>query len=183
MIEINLLPWRYKKRRQARRNKAIAVTTGVLLGILAWVIIHISLSSYLNRLRENTSFLRNEIEKTQITADQINQLKNSYDRLMRRNLFLQKFQNKQKNSDNAVKEIVSLQTLPIKLSAISHEENLLTMVGETDSLSHLRLLANAINQANYLSHARLKELHQSLEFNTIHFILLATLKQEDAHHE
>jgi hypothetical protein len=174
-LHFNLLPWRLEKKLKKSRQININRAIGLLVGLLIGGLIHIFLHHNLFQLTQTKISLEKVKNQTQVLADKLHQLQNKLEELKQQKIQLENFQQQQTIICSAIRDVVTLGELPIRLTDISYAEEVITIIGEVDALIQLKALVDQINHANYLSHVRIKHLKRLLPKQAYHFELSAHL--------
>lgn len=137
MARINLLPWREARRKERERNfRAIMLFTAIATGAAVFGV-HSYYNSLIDHQQARNAFLENEIAELDKQIAEIEELKETKQRLIAR---MEVIQNLQKNRPNIVHLFDEVaRTVPdgITLDSMSFSEPQLQFVGEGESAARV----------------------------------------------
>jgi|GEM_PF-6020836 len=171
MIDINLLPWRPKKRKQAIVHKIIFSCLGIIVGMGGWLICHNLLNNTLKKIDLKKQVIEEALGKEAASVDKTTQLKNKYMDLLKQETFIQQLTNYQKDTRDEFKQIVSIVAFPLSLSEVHDSGKSLTLKGEIDSVDKLALFVSTLDKKKYFSPIRLKRMTKSIGSDHFDFVL------------
>lgn len=158
MIRVNLLPWR-EERRQARRKQfgALAGLVAVLAGVI-WFLGFTVINGYIGTQEEKNNFLKKEIAVLDKDIEEIKQLKEQTDLLLKRKQVIESLQANRAETVHLFNELARQVPEGAYLKSLKQKDQKITLVGYAQSNTRVSTLMRNLEASPLLENPILIEI-------------------------
>lgn len=163
MTEINLLPWREKKREQEKKQFYIYLAIGLATGVLIVFLINTYANQLINQQMQRNQTLENEIARLNQQIKEIEDLKELREALISRMTIIQNLQSKRALTVRLFDELVNIMPGGVYFTRMEREGNKITVLGFAESNSNISQLMRNIEKNPWIHNPELTEIKTTKE--------------------
>lgn len=158
MIRVNLLPWR-DERRQARRKQfgALAGLVAVLAGVI-WFLGFTIINGYISAQEEKNGFLKKEIAILDKDIEEIKQLKDQTDLLLKRKQVIESLQANRAETVHLFNQLARQVPEGTYLKSLKQQGQRITLIGYAQSNARVSTLMRNLEASSLLERPTLIEI-------------------------
>jgi len=191
MININLLPWREKKRHQQKEATKIISIAESIIALLIILIYLFLFGSKAETYRSEQVILSKEINSINNEIISLSHTPNKRSELEQKMVALNHLKKNRLNALNVLTAAAAAIPKTIKINKLVIEEDEITIVGNSPNNENITAYINNINSLNNFHMAKLKEskivdddgeqtLYFQINFKFIHQTILKKMDKKDA---
>jgi type IV pilus assembly protein PilN len=158
MAEINLLPWREKKREQEKKQFTTSLIGGVLGACLIVFLMHSYATHLIDTQTARNQLLQNEIALVEEQIKEIKSLKETRDSLISRMTIIQNLQSTRTVMVHLFDELIRVMPSGVYIYKLERKEDVVTMWGYAQSNTNVSLLMKNMEQNAWLQNPSLTEI-------------------------
>ncbi|KAF0191717.1 MAG: type IV pilus assembly protein PilN [Gammaproteobacteria bacterium] len=156
MTQINLLPWRESRRKEAQRQFASVAAGAVVLMGLTIFYVHWHVSGLMEQQQARNEFLKKEIEVVDKKIGEIKELESARKKLVARMEVVQQLQSQRPRIVYLFREIVNVLPDGVYLTSVKQVENALTVEGIAQSNARVSTVMRNVDASEWLDKPRLE---------------------------
>jgi type IV pilus assembly protein PilN len=164
MANINLLPWRERRREQLRKEFLAILGTVVALGLVVVVIAHIVISGQIDAQNQRNEYLRGEIAKLDRQVAEIKDLQTRRNQLIDRMKVIQDLQGTRPVIVRIFDEIVRSLPEGVYYRGIQRAGSVITIQGTAESNNRVSSLMRKLDASEWFANPILKNVKANPEF-------------------
>lgn len=156
MTQINLLPWRELRRKEAQRQFASVAAGAVVLMGLTIFYVHWHVSGLIEQQQARNEFLKKEIEAVDKKIAEIREIETERKKLVARMEVVQQLQSQRPRIVYLFEEFVNVLPDGVYLTAVKQADNALTIEGLAQSNARVSTVMRNIDASAWLDKPRLE---------------------------
>lgn len=156
MTQINLLPWRETRRKEAQRQFASVAAGAVVLMGLTIFYVHWHVSGLMERQQVRNEFLQKEIEVVDKKIAEIKELEAERKKLVARMEVVQQLQSQRPRIVYLFRELVNVLPDGVYLTNIKQADSALTVDGIAQSNARVSAVMRNVDASEWLDKPRLE---------------------------
>ena len=163
MTEINLLPWREKKREQEKKEFAVYLVVGLVIAIIIVGLIDYYARSLVDGQTRRNQRLKSEITQLEKQIKEIGELKKLRQALIARMIVVQNLQATRALTVRLFDEIIKIMPDGVYLTNVARVGNKVTLLGYAESNTNISLLMRNIEGNAWIQDPELTEIKKTSE--------------------
>jgi type IV pilus assembly protein PilN len=163
MTEINLLPWREKKREQEKKQFTISLLIGLIMAVVVVFLIDYYAKSLLDAQTQRNQRLKDEITQLEKQIKEISEIKKLRQALIARMTIVQNLQATRALTVRLFDEIIKIMPDGVYLNHVERVGDKVTLLGYAESNTNISLLMRHIESNAWIQNPVLTEIKKSLE--------------------
>ncbi len=156
MTQINLLPWRESRRKEAQRQFASVAAGAVVLMGLTIFYVHWHVSGLMEQQQARNEFLKKEIEVVDKKIGEIKELETARKKLVARMEVVQQLQSQRPRIVYLFRELVNVLPDGVYLTSVKQVDNALTVEGIAQSNARVSTVMRNVDASEWLDKPRLE---------------------------
>lgn len=183
MTQINLLPWREMRRKEAQRQfVSVAAGAVVLMGVLIFYA-HLHISGLMAEQEARNAYLEKEIEAVDKKIAEIKQLESEREKLVARMNVVQQLQSQRPRIVHLFREFVDVLPEGVYLAKLKQQNNAITVEGFAQSNARVSSVMRNIDASEFLDKPRLEVIEttktQDERMSRFQLLVNQSVKNED----
>lgn len=163
MTEINLLPWREKKREQEKKQFTIFLFIGLVMAVVVVFCIDYYAKSIVEAQTRRNQRLKNEITQLEKQIKEISEIKKLRQALIARMTIVQNLQATRALTVRLFDEIIKIMPDGVYLNHVERMGDKVTLLGYAESNTNISLLMRNIESSAWIQNPVLTEIKKSSE--------------------
>ena len=163
MTEINLLPWREKKREQETRRFTIFLFVGLIVGVVVVFLMDYYANYIVDEQMQRNQQLKNEITQLEKKIKDISEIKKLRQALVARMNIVQDLQATRTLTVRLLDEIIKIMPDGVYLNQIERLGDKITLLGYAESNTNISRLMRDIQASVWIQDPELTEIKKATE--------------------
>lgn len=163
MTEINLLPWREKKREQEKKQFTISLLIGLIMAVVVVFLIDYYAKSLVDAQTQRNQRLKDEITQLEKQIKEISEIKKLRQALIARMTIVQNLQATRALTVRLFDEIIKIMPDGVYLNHVERVGDKVTLLGYAESNTNISLLMRHIESNAWIQNPVLTEIKKSVE--------------------
>lgn len=163
MTEINLLPWREKKREQEKKQFTIFLLIGLIMAVVVVFLIDYYAKNLVDRQTQRNQRLKDEITQLEKQIKEISEIKKLRQALIARMTIVQNLQATRALTVRLFDEIIKIMPDGVYLNHVERVGDKVTLLGYAESNTNISLLMRHIESNAWIQNPVLTEIKKSVE--------------------
>ncbi len=163
MTEINLLPWREKKREQEKKQFTLYLLVGLVMAVIIVILIDYYAKCLVDAQTQRNQRLKDEITQFEKQIKEIAELKKLRQALIARMTIVQNLQATRALTVRLFDEIIKIMPNGVYLNRVDRIGNKVTLLGYAESNTNISLLMRNIEGNAWIQDPELTEIKKSSE--------------------
>jgi len=161
MTEINLLPWREKKREQEKKQFTLYLFVGMAMAVLIVFLINYYANSLVERQTQQNQRLKNEITQLEKQIKEISQIKKLRQALIARMTIVQNLLATRTLTVRLFDEIIKIMPDGVYLNHVERVGDKITLIGYAESNTNISHLMRNIEGSDWIHNPELTEIKKT----------------------
>lgn len=158
MTNINLLPWREKKREKDKKFFLMILISGVISACVMVALIEFYASAMVSHQIKRNQLLENEIKMLDAQISEIKAIKQTREALISRMTIVQNLQSTRTLMVHLFDELIKVMTPGVYVTKLERKNDLVTMTGFSESNSSISDLMRNMETNDWLANPLLTEI-------------------------